>query len=163
MEAVPAKSATGSRNDVREHVVEFLDSLKESEKVYRRLIELTREQSGVLRSGDTDELMRIARLKESQMARLESVERRMHVTRATWNTNQGDMSRAERRAVEEAVGRVEGVLRDLLTLEKEQEQAIVGQREETLAGIQRLEAGRRVQRAYTAPAPEGERFLDHKE
>ena len=152
-----------SAEEISKRVRQFLGNLQESEIIYRRLADLGREQGRVLDAGDPEELMSVARSKECEMARLEIVEEAGREIRASWSAIQESVPEVARQAVREAAARVETVLRGLLALEKQQRQSILEQKEATLENIRRLEAGRRVQRAYGGGASSVSGFLDQRE
>ena len=149
--------------EVHRRVTQFVEDLKEAERIYGGLIELVEKQDLALQSGDTAELVEIASLKEDQISRLDLVETRMSQTRKIWDTIQSSLSDNEKRFVQDAVSRVEKILRVLLELEEKQRQAILSQKEEALENIRRIEAGKKVSRAYNLPGPEVRGLLDQTE
>ena len=151
--------------DVQEKVRTVRATLEEAEAVYRDLADLAREHRTVLESGspDADELIRVAKSKETQLSRLERAESRMRTEREAWQEIQPRVSEEDRRSVQEAYGRVESVLRQLLSLEAEQQQALLSQKEGTLGELKRIEAARKIQRAYSSPIPEPRGLVDQTE
>jgi hypothetical protein len=150
--------------DNEQMIHSFVRDLADAESIYQRLIELTRKQSEVLESGDTERLMDFARQKESELGRLAPVEVRLRSARESWGDVESGVSAEQRRSVQEGVRGVETVLRQLLELEEEQNRAILKRREGTLEEIRRIEAGRRVQKAYGAASAHGSSgVFDQKE
>lgn len=58
------------QNSGAQVVDQFLSDIRRSAEIYGSLIELTHEQGRVLSSGDTDELIRIAREKQAQLSKI---------------------------------------------------------------------------------------------
>ena len=151
--------------DVQEKVRTVRAALEEAETVYQGLADLAREHSTVLEGGspDADDLIRVAKSKQTQLSRLEGTESRMRAERQVWQEIQPRVSEEDRRSVQEAYGRVESVLRQLLSLEAEQQQALLSQRESTIGELKRIDAARKVQRAYSSPIPEPRGLVDQTE
>lgn len=149
--------------DVHKTVGQFVRDLEETREVYRKLIELTRDQSRILRSGVSDELMDLARTKNQELTRLEGIESRMKATRANWESLKSRLSAPERDRVRAAVSGVEEVLKELLALEERESEELRQKRNESIESFRRVENARKVQRAYGAAAPSRPGTLDHVE
>ena len=160
----PAESPSTSV-DNQERVRTVRATLEEAEAVYRDLVDLARGHQTILErvSPDADDLIRIAKSKETQLERLGNAESRVRAERAVWQEIQSYVSQEDRRSVREAYGRVESVLRELLSLESAQQRALLSRKETVLDELRRIEAARNVQRAYSAPLPEPSGLLDQTE
>jgi hypothetical protein len=140
----------------------FMKDLEEAEKVYRRLLGLTRNQSEVLRGGVSQELLALVRAKEEELARLAQIELRMGPARSAWAGVRERISGELKSEVQAVVGRVETVLRELLQLEEAEGRALLEKRDETIAQIRRLDSARKVRGAYIGPSSP-QTLLDKKE
>ena len=107
----------------RESLPRLLDDLDALEKIYLKLIELTENQSLVIASGVSEELLRLADAKSVELERLAGVEARMKESQARWERHREAHGPADRARVQTAVARVEEVLRRLLKLEEAEGQA----------------------------------------
>ncbi len=151
------------QNSGAQVVDQFLSDIRRSAEIYGSLIELTHEQGRVLSSGDTDELIRIAREKQAQLSRLGPLDASIRTTRKEWEDDPSRLPASRREEVNEAVSHLETVLKDLLTLERDQERVLLSEKEKALEEIRRVDAGRRVQRAYAAGPASSRSVLDRKE
>jgi hypothetical protein len=140
----------------------FISDLEEAEAIYRRLLSLTRNQSEVLRTGVSPELLELVRAKEEELARLAKLESRMGPARTAWVELKERISGELRAEVQAVVGRVEAILRELLQTEEAEGKCLAEKREETLAQIRRIDSARKVRGAY-GEKPSVPALLDQKE
>ena len=147
----------------RESLTRLLEDLESLEKIYLKLIELTENQSQVIASGVTEELMRLADSKSLELDRLATVEARMKQSQARWESQRENFGEMDRGRVKQAVGRVEDVLRRLLKLEEEEGQALARRRDDTVREMRRMDNSRRLSAAYGEPRKAPISALDQRE
>jgi len=140
----------------------FIRDLGEAEVIYRRLTELTRNQSETLQAGVSPALLDLVKAKQEELARLTSLEQTLGPARRSWIGLRDRAPLEVRGEVQAAVGRVETVLRNLLDLEEEEARSLAARREETMAQIRRLDAARKMRGAYGGGGPPSS-LLDQKE
>ena len=140
----------------------FINDLEEAEAIYRRLLGLTRNQSDVLRTGVSPELLELVRAKEEELGRLAQLESRMGPARTAWIELKERISGELRSEVQVVVSRVESVLRELIQTEEAEGRCLAEKREETLAQIRRIDSARKVRGAY-GEKPSAPALLDQKE
>ena len=146
----------------REKARGFVQSLHDAETIYQRLLGLTRDQSAILRDGVSPALLEIARAKEVELERLNGLEAQLAPARREWPELRVRVEDTLRVEVQGALGRLEGVLREILDLEAGDGRRLATQREETLSEIRRIDSARKIRGAYGSPAPPA-RLLDQTE
>ena len=140
----------------------FIRDLGEAEAIYRRMMELTRNQSETLRAGVCPALLELVKAKEEELGRLARLEQTLGPARRNWIGLRDRAPAAVQGEVQAAVGRVGTVLRALLDLEEEEARSLAARRDETIAQIRRLDAARKIRGAYAGGgAPPA--LLDQKE
>lgn len=139
--------------------------LAEERGIYERLVDHARRQGEILMRGATDELLRLAREKETELDRIEHIEREISPLKQRWPDIRGAVGAPLRERVEGELAGVEAVLRSLIELEAQGQAGVEAYRRETAADLRRVDGGRRVHQAYhSAPGPAGgPRYLDRKE
>ena len=140
----------------------FIRDLGEAEAIYRRLTELTRNQSEILRAGISPELLELVQAKEGELERLAQLEKTLGPARRSWIDFRERAPDGVRSEVQAVVGRVEGVLRTLLELEAEEGRCLAARRDETISQIRRLDSARKMRGAYGGGEPPPA-LLDQKE
>lgn len=140
-------------NEVARIHERFLDALEEIRGVYQRLIELTRDQSRVLQAGVTEELLLLAGDKEREMTRVESLGQRLRETRSVWDGIQSGIEPEQRAELRRRLEEVGQTLKDLVTLEEDENRCLLEKRDETVRELQRLEGVRKFRGAYVATRP----------
>ena len=146
----------------RERTRGFIQSLYEAETIYLRLLGLTRDQSAALRDGVSPQLLDIARAKEVELERLDGLEGRLGPARREWPELRSRVDDGLRGEVQGALGRLEGVLREILELEACDGRRLAAEREQTLAEIRRVDSARKIRGAYGSPSAPA-RLLDQTE
>src|SRR2546425_11684871 len=111
----------------------FIQDLTEAERIYLRMLALTRNQSEVLRQGVSPELLELVRAKEEELRRLAALETRMGPARTEWLGLRDRISSALRSEGQAVVGRVGTVLRELLSLEEAEGRSLTAQRDGVIA------------------------------
>lgn len=139
------------------------EGLREQREIYAELAVCTLRQGEILLRGRTDEILELARAKESALARIEAVEPRIGDGKAEWPSVRDSLPEELRLAVQDELDQLHDMLRDLIALETEQQRRVDVARRETTEKLRRYEGDRRVSEAYGAPATPGPRFLDHTE
>ena len=141
------------------------DGLREQRQIYGRLEECTRRQGEILLGGRTDEILELARAKESSLDTIDAVERRIAPIKARWREERDSLPVGLREEVQAELDALHGVLESLIALESEQQSRVDSVRSETQDKLKRIEGGRRVHQAYGAsPArPQSPRYLDRSE
>ncbi|MBI4584299.1 MAG: hypothetical protein HY717_09790 [Planctomycetes bacterium] len=159
----PAPGLAGDPLEGHLAAQELLGALQAAEEIYLRLIELGRNQSRLLQGGYSEELLELAKRKESEMARLSYLESGMRRARSKWDSLQSSLPETEREPVQKMLARVEKTLRELLQLEEESSRLLLQQRDQILGQIQRLHAARKFQKAYFSPLLPHCQAIDQKE
>ena len=143
----------------------LVDGLREQRTIYARLEECTRRQGEILLGGRTDEILELARTKESTLDSIETIERRIAPVKARWRDEREGLPEEVRASVESELDALHRVLEGLIALESEQQRQVDAVRSETAENLKKIEGGRRVNQAYGSPAqkPASPRYLDRTE
>lgn len=141
------------------------EGLREQREIYAELEASTRRQGEILLEGRTDEILALAREKESTLSRVEAIEARLVPLKSRWPEEKDQLPEAIRRQVEDELEAMQQLLGGLIALETEQQKRVDDVRRETAASLKKIEGGRRVHQAYGAPgqAPPPPRYLDRTE
>ena len=108
---------------------------------------------------DTEEILQLARAKETEMARIESITDEIAPLKKSWSEWRDGLDQGLRLEVETEMTRLEETLRRLIDLESRGQEEAAKARAETAEKLRRVEGGRRVQRAYK-PSSVPPRYLD---
>jgi len=141
------------------------DGLRAQREIYAELEVHTSRQGEILLGGRTEEILALARAKESTLARIDGIDARIAPHKQRWPYERDRLPGALRDAVQEELDRLHETLAGLIALEGEQQRQVEAVRRETADQLRRIEGGRRVHQAYgtstaSAPAP---RYLDRTE
>ncbi len=141
------------------------DGLREQREVYAELELHTRRQSEILLGAQTDEILALARAKESTLTRIEAIDVRIAPLKACWQSERDTLPGALRAEVQNELDLLHTTLEGLISLETEQQRRVDEARQETAVQLRKIEGGRRVNQAYgTPPAPTpSPRYLDRTE
>lgn len=144
---------------------ELCAGLREQREIYAELEASTRRQGEILLEGRTDEILALAREKESTLERVEAIETRLVPLKTRWADEKESLPEGVRRQVEEELDAMQVLLGGLIALETEQQKRVDDVRRETAANLKKIEGGRRVNQAYGAPgqATPSPRYLDRTE
>jgi hypothetical protein len=141
------------------------DGLRAQREIYAELEDLTSRQGEILLGGRTEEILALARAKESTLARIDAIEARISAHKRRWSEERDRLPASLREAVQSELDLLHVVLGGLIALEGEQQRRVETVRRETADQLRRIEGGRRVHQAYgapTGPAP-APRYLDRTE
>lgn len=138
----------------------FGDGLRAQREIYAELGMHTRRQGEILLGGRTDEILALARAKESTLERIDAIDARIADHKRRWLAERDRLPAQVRGAVQEELDRLHETLGGLIALEAEQQRRVDEVRRDTADQLRRIEGGRRVHEAYAAPgAPlSGPRF-----
>ncbi len=140
------------------------EGLVEERGIYETLVDLTRRQDEILRRGETEEILRLARAKEAEVDRIERIESVLSPLKRRWTEIRDQVAEAHRDRIEEELGKIEGVLRTLIDLENQGQAGVEAIRRETADSLRKVDGGRRVQKAYHSPRAQAPpRYLDRTE
>lgn len=139
--------------------------LREQREIYGELESHTRRQGEILLAGLSDEILALARDKESTLERIEVIETRIAPAKARWHSDRDQLSTEVRAEVQAELDALHQILGDLIALESEQQRRVEEVRLETADKLKKIDGGRRVNQAYGA-TPQGApspRYLDRTE
>ncbi len=139
--------------------------LREQRMIYRELETHTRRQGEVLLGGRTEEVLDLARSKETTLEKIEKINEEIAPLKASWHERRDQLPDDLRGEVQEEFDAMHQVLKNLIDLEAEQQKVVEAARSETQEKLKKVEGGRRMNIAYGAPAaaqPEP-RYLDRSE
>lgn len=149
--------------DSPDRLESFLEELRQMQQIYRKLIELTENQSRVIVAGVTEEVIRLAEDKSRELERLERLEPRLEASKAHWRSVKESLQPSDRDRVLAVIHQVEETLRRLLELEEEEGHALRRRRDETEKELKHLDNSRRLHHAYGPAIPGGGHSIDQRE
>ena len=139
-------------------------ALLEQRQIYLELEEHTRRQGEILLGGRTEEILALARAKESILERVERIETSIAPLKERWRSDRESLPAVVRDEVESALDGLHDTLAALISLEGEQQRSVESARLETAEELRKIDGGRRVHQAYSAPnAAAPPRYLDRTE
>ncbi|MCI0652759.1 MAG: hypothetical protein L0Z55_12845 [Planctomycetes bacterium] len=142
----------------------FQSGLRSQREIYLALAEISRRQEQVLREGGTEEILQLARSKQAEMGRIESVEREIAPLKQEWPLFRERVSPKLRAEIEEDLCAIQSVLQRLIQIEARGGPQFDALRRDTAEKLKQVEGGRRIQQAYVrAPRPTNARYLDRTE
>ena len=136
--------------------------LREQRGIYGELETHTRRQGEILLGGQSDEILALARAKESTLDRIEAIELRIAPLKVRWHAERDLLRDPVRAEVQVELDQLHQILGNLIALESEQQRRVEEVRLETADKLKKIDGGRRLNQAYgatpaTAPSP---RYLD---
>lgn len=138
----------------------FAQELGKQRDKYRALLDITRQQQGVIDSGNVDALLQLAERKRGVLDEIEAIDRGIIQWKREWRVIKKTLSTDEVTRVERVVDEITTLLQELIRLEDASRQASQKKQSETQ---QKMKDVKRKQQAFDAYKPQSEQggsYLD---
>lgn len=135
------------------------EGLRKQKDIYRVLMKLTQRQGTSFKSGDTDEVVRLAHAKEEELRRIAEVNSGIDDVKSGWRDWRGQVSDGLRVQVETQMEELGQILRELIELEEKTEALLREGQSQQSENLRKIEGSRRVQQAYGGP-PKPPQMMD---
>lgn len=99
------------------HARRFRDGLRRERRVYETLLETTRSQAGILDSGMADEILELARARDSVLRAIDEIEQELVPLKQRWTELRDQVELDLRLEIEHELSAVRDVLERLIELE----------------------------------------------
>jgi hypothetical protein len=141
------------------------EGLRAQREIYAELEAHTRRQGEIILGGRTEEILELANAKESTLARIDAIDRRIAPAKRRWVAERDRLPAALRSRVEEELDLLHDLLAGLIALEGDQQRRVDTARRDSSEQLRRIDGGRRLHQAYGAPGAHtpSHRFLDRIE
>ena len=151
-------------NALVERAEKLREGLERQREIYQVIVEINHRQGEVLSAGQTEEILQLARKKEEELARIETIEAELAELKQQWPELREQLPKPLRDGIEGELGLVHEVLRTLIEQENQGQQEIEELRKKTTHKLRKIENGRRMHQAYAPGNPQGQpRYLDRSQ
>lgn len=140
----------------------FAELLRSEEGVYSRVLELSRQQTALVKSGESAELLKVLAAKGTLVAELEALATELGPLKEGWKGVRDSLPDAERSALEAQLEAIAALLEQIIAEDGAVEKLIGESRGESLERIRKVQTGRKLNKAYGDQSGEGSRFTDSK-
>ena len=140
----------------------FADLLGQEERIYTEVLELSRHQSEVVESGDSEGLLKVLAAKGELVAQLESLGGELGPLKEGWKECRESLAEAERVEIEKRLESISALLEQIIAEDSAVEEMVGRKRDEGLDRIKKVQMGRKMNKAYGDGPKGGGRFTDSK-
>lgn len=142
---------------------DLLEYFGREQACYTSLLDLSRQQREYIERSEIDPLLAVLGHKQQILARVSEIEEGLHPYKKNWPALRDSLSADDRGVVDAALATVEELLAELIALERECEELLVGKIELVRRDLGDATRSKGVHATYSAqPGPEGA-VLDRKE
>ena len=143
---------------------DLLEYLGREQACYTSLLDLSRQQKYLIEEGDIDQLLATLGQKQQILGRVAEIEGKLRTYKDRWNELRQTMSADDRSMIDLALSTVEDLLAELIGMEQECEQLLVGQINVVQHDLEDVSNARGVNDAYSMTArPEPSHLLNYGE